>query len=91
MEVRYMRERDGGGAGGTSALESQGLDGINDAQSIADAGYAHLPQGVVIQLQQDVASDVVFLERVCVYDAFYVGEPLGDVGVGPGFEKVGKG
>lgn len=89
MEVRG--ERGGGGTGGTSALESQDFDGINDAQSITDAGYAHLLEGIVIQLQQDVASDVVFFERVCVCDAFYVGKPLGDVGVGPGFEKVGKG
>lgn len=80
------------GEGGPGrAFESEGFDGIDDAQSVADAGYAHLLEGVVVELQQDVASDVVVSEGVYVCVAFYVGEPSGDVGVGPGLEEAGEG
>ena len=76
------------GAGG---LESQCLDGVDDAESVADAGYAHLLQSVVVELEQNVASDVVLPEGVGVCAAFYVCKPSGDVRVGPGLEKVGHG
>lgn len=74
-----------------STLESQGLDGVDDAESVSDAGYAHLFQGVVIEFEKNVASDVVLFEDVGVSAAFYVSQPFGDVCIRPGFEKVGKG
>lgn len=45
----------------------------------------------MIELEEDVASDVVFSEGVCVCATFYISEPLRDVRIRPGFEKVWKG
>lgn len=73
------------------ALESQQLDGVDDAESVADGGDAHLLEGVVVELEQDVTSDVVCAERAGVCAAFDVGQPYRDVGVGPGPQKVRKG
>ena len=89
--LRRIAEVQGQRGGAGSALESQCLDGADYAQSVADAGYAHLLEGIVIEFEQDVASDVVFLEGVCVCAAFYVCQPFGDVGVGPGPEDVEEG
>lgn len=73
---------------GGGALESQGLDRIENSDAVADAGDSYFPKGSLIQIEEDVATDVVGAKRGRVYCALVLAEPASDVGVVPLVDKV---
>ena len=62
---------------------SERLDGVEYPESVADAGYAHLLEGELIKLEENITPDVVCPESGCMVCALDIGEPAGDVGIRP--------
>jgi hypothetical protein len=70
---------------------SESLDSIYDAQPVTDAGNAHLFEGVLVDFQQNIATNITVSEGVDMLRAFIVYEPAGDVGIIPSAQEIGEG
>ena len=61
----------------------QSLYGVKDSDTLSDALYPHFLERLLVQIEDNVALDVVRFEHVRQLPNLVLGEPAGDVGVGP--------
>lgn len=57
------------------AFLPQLLDRVQDPQPISHTGDSHLLQGRLVQLEENIASNVICFERSGLVSAFDVGKP----------------
>lgn len=67
---------------------SQKLDGVEDSDTLSNALYAHFLERLLVQIENNIAPDVVRFEYVCQVPNLVLEEPTSDVRVRPCFYEI---
>ena len=62
---------------------SQKFDGFEDSDTLSDALYAHFLERLLVQIEDDIAPDIVRFEYVCQVPNLVFEEPTSDIRVRP--------
>lgn len=82
-EIRpYWTQRGNGGAGSPRLTSlTKTFYTVENPELISDAQDLHFLEGVLIEFQQYITSDIMFLEGIDMGGTLYFSEPLGHMGV----------
>lgn len=72
-------------------LLAEDFDCIENPESVANACDAHFLESLLVEVEKNIAANIVGAEDVLVASALYVMKPTGDVIVSPGAQEGGIG